>query len=57
MVDATTSGETTHTVKSGDTSCKVGDGVSHDGETIQSANNLKDTRIKVGDKLKIPSAI
>lgn len=54
VVDAG-SGETTHTVKSGDTLSKLATEYHTTVKAIQSANNLKDTRIKVGDKLKIPS--
>jgi len=53
MVD-TASGETTYTVKSGDTLGKLATQFHTTVKAIQSANSLTDTRIKVGQKLKIP---
>jgi LysM repeat protein len=52
----TTSGETTYTVKSGDTLTKVATEFHTTVKAIQTANGLADTRIKVGQKLKIPKA-
>jgi LysM repeat protein len=53
-VDAA-SGETTYTVKSGDTLGKLATEFHTTVKAIQAANGLADTRIKVGQKLKIPS--
>lgn len=50
----TASGEITHTVKSGDTLGKLATDYRTTVKAIQSANGLTDTRIKVGQKLKIP---
>jgi LysM repeat protein len=50
----TASGETTYTVKSGDTLGKLATEFHTTVKAIQSANGLTDTRIKVGQKLKIP---
>jgi membrane-bound lytic murein transglycosylase D len=55
VVDAAT-GETTHTVKSGDTLGKLATEYHTTVKAIQSANGLADTRIRVGQKLKIPKA-
>jgi LysM repeat protein len=49
------SGETTYTVKSGDTLGKLATEFHTTVKAIQSANGLTDTRIKVGQKLKIPA--
>jgi LysM repeat protein len=51
----TVSGETTYTVKSGDTLGKLATEFHTTVKAIQSANGLADTRIKVGQKLKIPA--
>lgn len=48
-------GETTYTVKSGDTLGKLATEFHTTVKAIQSANGLSDTRIKVGQKLKIPA--
>ena len=50
----TASGETTYTVKSGDTLGNLAKQFHTTIKAIQSANGLADTRIKVGQKLKIP---
>jgi len=50
-----TSGETIHTVKSGDTLSKLATQHRTTVAAIQAANGLSDTRIKVGQKLKIPA--
>jgi len=50
----TASGETIYTVKSGDTLGKLATEFHTTVKAIQSANSLTDTRIKVGQKLKIP---
>ena len=55
VVDTTT-GETIHTVKSGDTLSKLATEYRTTIKAIQSANGLTDTRIKVGQKLKIPKS-
>lgn len=47
-------GEQTYTVKSGDNLTKIAADHHTTVKAIQSANNLTDTRIKVGQKLKIP---
>lgn len=49
------SGETIYTVKSGDTLGKLATDFHSTVKAIQSANGLSDTRIKVGQKLKIPA--
>lgn len=49
------SGETTYTVKSGDTLGKLATDFHTTVKAIQSANGLVDTKIKVGQKLKIPA--
>lgn len=51
----TVSGDTTYTVKSGDTLGKLATQFRTSVAAIQSANGLTDTRIKVGQKLKIPA--
>jgi LysM repeat protein len=51
----TASGETTYTVKSGDTLGKLATEFHTTVKALQSANALADTRIKVGQKLKIPA--
>jgi LysM repeat protein len=51
----TASGTTTYTVKSGDTLSKIATDFHTTVKAIQSANGLSDTRIKVGQKLKIPA--
>lgn len=53
VVEATT-GEVIHTVKSGDTLGKLATQYRTTVKAIQAANGLPDTRIKVGQKLKIP---
>jgi len=50
----TASGETIYTVKSGDNLGKLATEFHTTVKAIQSANNLVDTKIKVGQKLKIP---
>jgi LysM repeat protein len=54
MADADTSGET-YKVKSGDTLTKIAKANGTTVKAIESANNLSTTKIKVGQKLKIPS--
>ena len=49
------SGMTTYTVKSGDTLGKLATEFHTTVKAIQSANGLADTKIKVGQKLKIPT--
>lgn len=49
------SGETTYVVKSGDTLGRLATEFHTTVKAIQSANGLADTKIKVGQKLKIPS--
>jgi LysM repeat protein len=49
------SGETIHTVKSDDTLSGLATKYKTTIKAIQTANGLADTRIKVGDKLKIPA--
>lgn len=49
------SGMTTYTVKSGDTLGKLASEFHTTVKAIQSANGLADTKIKVGQPLKIPS--
>jgi len=49
------SGETIYTVKSGDTLGKLATQYRTTVAAIQAANGLADTRIKVGQKLKIPA--
>ena len=51
----TASGTTTYTVKSGDTLSKIATDFHTTVKAIQAANGLSDTRIKVGQKLKIPA--
>lgn len=51
----TASGSTTYTVKSGDTLGKLATEFHTTVKAIQTANGLSDTRIKVGQKLKIPA--
>jgi LysM repeat protein len=51
----TASGTTTYTVKSGDTLSKIATDFRTTVKAIQAANGLTDTRIKVGQKLKIPA--
>ena len=46
---------TTYTVKSGDTLGKLATEFHTTVKAIQSANGLADTKIKVGQKLKIPT--
>ena len=48
-------GSTTYTVKSGDTLTKIAKAHGTTVKVIQAANSLTTTKIKVGDKLKIPS--
>ena len=55
VVDTAT-GETVYTVKSGDTLGEIAKQFHTTVKAIQSANGLADTRIKVGQKLKIPKA-
>ncbi len=54
VVDVAT-GETTHTVKSGDNLSKIAAQYHTTVAAIKSANGLSTDRIKVGDKLKIPA--
>jgi len=49
-------GEVVYTVKSGDTLTAIASKHNTTVRAIQTANNLTTTRIKVGDKLKIPAA-
>lgn len=49
------SGETSYVVKSGDTLGKLATEFHTTVKAIQSVNGLSDTKIKVGQKLKIPS--
>jgi len=49
-------GEKVHTVKSGDTLWKIARDHGVTEKALRAANNLKTTQIKVGQKLKIPSA-
>jgi LysM repeat protein len=49
-----TTGEQTYSVQSGDTLSKIADKFKVSVKAIQSANNLTTTRIRVGQKLKIP---
>jgi LysM repeat protein len=49
------SSETVYTVKSGDTLAKIAKTYGISYKAIQSANGLATTKIKVGQKLKIPS--
>jgi LysM repeat protein len=51
---AGTSGGATYTVKSGDTLTKIARAHGTTVKQIESANNLSTTKIKVGQKLKIP---
>lgn len=51
---ASESGEQTYTVKSGDNLTKIAAEHHTTVKAIQTANNMTDTRIKVGQKLKIP---
>jgi LysM repeat protein len=51
---AVETGEQTYTVKSGDNLTKIAADHHTTVKAIQSANNMTDTRIKVGQKLKIP---
>ena len=55
VVDTAT-GETVYTVKSGDTLGQIATQFHTSVKAIQSANGLTDTRIKVGQKLKIPKS-
>jgi LysM repeat protein len=55
VVDTAT-GETIYTVKSGDTLGEIATQFRTSVKAIQSANGLTDTRIKVGQKLKIPKS-
>jgi LysM repeat protein len=48
-------GETTHTVKSGDNLSKIASQYHTTVAVIKAANGLSTDRIKVGDKLKIPA--
>ena len=54
VVDVAT-GETTYTVKSGDSLSKIASQFHTTVAAIKSANGLSTDRIKVGDKLKIPA--
>jgi LysM repeat protein len=51
----TESGNTTYTVKSGDTLTKIAKAHGSTVKAIEAANGLTTTKIKVGQKLKIPS--
>jgi len=55
VVNAAT-GETLYTVKSGDTLGQIATQFHTSVKAIQTANGLTDTRIKVGQKLKIPKS-
>ncbi len=52
--DLTAAGEQIYSVQSGDTLSKIADKFKVSVKAIQSANNLTTTRIRVGQKLKIP---
>jgi LysM repeat protein len=52
----TSIGEKVYTVKSGDTLWKIARDHGVTEKALRAANNLKTTQIKVGQKLKIPSA-
>jgi LysM repeat protein len=52
---ADTGGETTYTVKSGDTLHRIAKKFGVGVKAIESENNLSTTKIKVGQKLKIPA--
>lgn len=52
----TATGETLYTVKSGDTLGQIATQFHTSVKAIQTANGLTDTRIKVGQKLKIPKS-
>jgi LysM repeat protein len=51
---SSSSGEKTYTVKSGDTLWKIAKDHGVTEKALRTANNLKTTQIKVGQKLKIP---
>jgi LysM repeat protein len=51
---SSSSGEETYTVKSGDTLTKIAKANGTTVKAIESENNLSTTKIKVGQKLKIP---
>ena len=53
--NATTRGEQTYTVKSGDNLTKIAKQFGTTAKAITAANSLKTTSIKVGQKLKIPT--
>jgi LysM repeat protein len=55
VTGASTGGGETYTVKSGDTLTKIAKAHGTTVKLIQSANNLSTTKIKVGDKLKLPA--
>jgi len=50
-------GEKTYTVKSGDTLWKIAKDHGVTEKALRTANNLKTTQIKVGQKLKIPASV
>ena len=52
---ATTGGEQTYTVKSGDNLSKIAKEKGTTVKALRAANNLKTDRITVGQKLKIPT--
>ena len=52
---SSSSGEETYTVKSGDTLTKIAKANGTTVKAIESENNLSTTKIKVGQKLKIPA--
>ncbi len=53
-IEMGSSGQQTYTVKSGDTLTKIASEFGTTVKALQSENNLSTTKIKVGDKLKIP---
>ena len=53
-IEMGSSGQQTYTVKSGDTLIKIASEFGTTVKALQSENNLTSTKIKVGDKLKIP---
>ncbi len=56
MTGGATGGGETYVVKSGDTLTKIAKANGTTVKAIESENNLTTTKIKVGQKLKIPAA-
>jgi LysM repeat protein len=54
-IEMNSTGQQTYTVKSGDTLTKIASEFGTTVKALQSENNLSTTKIKVGDKLKIPA--